>query len=289
MSLTQPPSNVTPEAWLSHAGDGVSVGQLWLLSWNGEALALGVIAGVTDTFVLVWPATPPSEPSFPPALTAPSSPLGIEISVWPTRETGVGRHLLHRNFGALLLPAAVRAVEKALEGGGPLPLDWATPNIGTTELESASDAMVDRWEAICLNVWPEPRVGFSPLDSGALRSLDIEVGDISRLLNVGTSDAVILYSGEAVPTDQQLRFIADWADVDPSALLATGGDEATTALLSPSVKDDLLAIATTYGVSEAEARALVQREFALAARSDGTVLARLDAAIHRTLIGRASR
>jgi hypothetical protein len=112
-----PLDGIKEDLWLHGvAGDPV-VGDLWLLSWDGKALGLAVISGVADGYVLVWPVALPSDVVFRPAVEVPQSPLGVPVAIWPTRETGVGNHVLHRRFGALLSEEVMAAVAEAVGEG----------------------------------------------------------------------------------------------------------------------------------------------------------------------------
>ena len=283
LKLDEAPPEVSAEAWASGSSSLPSVGDLWLLSWDGEALGLAIVSGVAPSFVLVWPVTLPGEPSFPAAIEIPATPLGQPLNVWPSRETGIGMHLLHRRFGQAISERMMAATASALEGDGEMPLSFASPNVDEPEREAASDAMVDRWESICLHIWPEPRAGVEPFDSNALRALGLQVGDLRAALGLNVPDAVSLFSGEIAPTETQVQELVEQTGMGVSELLITHLDEASRELLSPEIKDDVLAIASLRDVSEEAARALLRSEYALAARSDGSPRARLEAAIHRLL------
>lgn len=283
LKLSVAPPGVDESTWSTGKSDLPLVGDLWLLSWNGEALGLAVVSGVAESFVLAWPATLPEEPAFPPAVSLPTSVLDRPLNVWPSRETGVGNHLLHRNFGPAMSERTMAAVAAAFEDGTTVPLEFAIPNIGDAEREAASDLMVDRWDAICFNVWPNAHAGHSPFNSEALRSLEVQVSELRSALSLSVPDAVSMYSGETVPTAEQVLRLAAHAGVEASSLLTSHADELTRELQSPRIKNDVLNVAARCHVDEGSARDLVRSEFALAARSDGTVHSRLEAAVHRLL------
>lgn len=260
-----------------------------MLSWDGQALALVLVSGVATTFILGWPVTLTSDPCFPPAITINDTPIGIPLNVWPTRETGIGKHLLHRRLGRLLSGQAMSLIEYALESETELPVPFAESNVSEAEQERESDLMVDSWERICLHAWPPREVGIATLDPEAMIQLGLGLGELATALGVSAHVAVGLFQGEQAPTSEQLDALAALVGADPEELLANGLDEDSLVLLSPDIKDDLLAIGAQYRLNEEQARALLRSEFALAARSDGTSASRLASALHRLLRGEAGR
>lgn len=282
LSLDDAPHGVAPDAWLRSASGDPQIGDLWLLSWDTRGLGLVVVSGVAPTFILGWPVTLSGDRTFPPAIRVEGSPLG-EIAVWPSRETGVGNHLLHRRFGTALSARTMHLLADAFEDGTEPVLPFATSDIGLEEREAASDQMVDAWEAINLNVWPLPRPGITPLDADVLRATGTRVGDLAEILSTSVPAAVSLYTGESVPTPSELEILVVALGVPTEQLLRSQPDAETVAMLAPDIKDNLVEISRRRAVGEEAARDLVRSQFALAARSDGDARSRLDAAIQRVL------
>lgn len=282
LSLDDAPQGVAPDAWLRSASGGPQIGDLWLLSWDTRVLGLVVVSGVAPTFILGWPVTLFGDPTFPPAIRVERSPLG-EIAVWPSRETGVGNHLLHRRFGTALSARTMHLLADAFEDGTEPVLPFATSDINLEQREAASDQMVDAWEAINLNVWPVPRAGITPLDADLLRASGTRVGDLAEILSTSVPAAVSLYNGESVPTPSELELLVAALGVPTEQLLRSHPDAETVAMLAPNTKDDLVEISRRRAIGEEAARDLVRSQFALAARSDGDARSRLDAAIKRVL------
>ena len=210
-TLETPPTGVDQALW---AGGGLTprpeVGDLWLISWDGVALALGVVSRVASSFVLCWPVTLTDAEVFAPALTVDSSPLEVPVLVWPTRETGVGTHMLHRRFGQLLTAKTIALVDVALdeESGGVFPLPLTQQTIEGEAAELASDSMLDLWEGICLNVWPEAVPGESPFSVSVMRTAGLQVADLADTLGVPLPVAVSLMRGENIPTIEQVEAVA---------------------------------------------------------------------------------
>ncbi|MCS5498204.1 hypothetical protein NY547_13220 [Cnuibacter physcomitrellae] len=282
LSIDDAPHGVAPDAWLRSTPGEPQIGDLWLLSWDTRALGLVVVSGVAPTFILGWPVTLSGDQTFPPAIRVEGSPLG-EISVWPSRETGVGNHLLHRRFGTALSARTMHLLADAFEDGTEPVLPFATSDIGLEEREAASDQMVDSWETINLNVWPVPRPGITPLDADVLRATGILVGDLADILSISVPAAVSLYNGESVPTPFELEVLVAALGVPTKQLLRSHPDAETVAMLAPDIKEDLVEISRRRAIGEEAARDLVRSQFALAARSDGDARSRLDAAIQRVL------
>lgn len=284
LRLDTPPSGVPPERWLNPDSPArPQLGELWLTSWDGAALSMGVVTRVAPTFVLCWPVTLQNSPVFAPALLIDRSPLGVPLLVWPTRETGLGMHMLHRRFGQLMSPTTMNLVESALgdEAKGELPLPLADHTVEGDEAERASDEMLDTWESICLNVWPKAVLGESVFNESTLKAIGIPASDIADVLGVSLPTAVSLIRGEHVPTAEQVEALAMMLDADPRSLLDSGEGEVVRTLLNPQFKDGLLRLVENRRISEASARDLVRSEVALAARSDGDAASRVWSIIDR--------
>lgn len=281
-TLETPPIGVDVDAWHGESVASPEAGDLWLISADGEALGLAVLASVHTTFVLCWPVTTADTPVFEDVLEVASTPLGVPLLAWPARETGIGLHMLHRKYGSLLTPRTMRIVESVIDDGAteyPLPL--APRTVEGEEAQAVSDEMVERWERICLDTWPKLTVGTSPLNADVLRARSVQLGDLAGILHIGTAPAVGLFRGEIAPTDEQVAALAAALRLEPDALLNPGTDAGALMLIEPLFKDSILDLAKSWKVSEALARNIVRSEYGLAARSDGDAHARMQATIDR--------
>lgn len=284
LNLTSPPpGGIDADLWRLGEVADASVGDLWLLSWNAGALALGVIAGVGDGYVLVWPVTLPTEPAFRPAVQVRHSPLGIPVFMWASRETGVGLHMLHRRYGPLLAENVMADVAEAMEEGIDGPLPYAPTTLRAGHESPDDDAMIDQWETICLNVWPRSHPDWAPLNRHILRSLRVRPSDLAGALGIGASEAVALFNGEQSPDDAQLAALESHLGAPRHKLLDPLVDESARELLSPVWKDDILRIAAHLSDDEGAARDIVRREYAYAPRSNGSSSDRMREAIQRVL------
>lgn len=273
------PEGVEPGRWFDTEVAPISVGDLWLLSWDGIALGLALVSGVASNYALVWPVSFPADAAFPPAIDVPESPLGVPLAVWPTRETGVGLHLFDRRFGPLLSERTMALTLDAVEAGEEPPLAWVATDLSMDQREQESDAMIDRWESICLHTWPSAELGLSPLSTEALEQVGIGIAELVDILNVSTPEAVALYRGEMAPSADQVNAVADRYGFDANDLIEAGGD--AQILIAPEYKAEMVETARLLGVGEGRARDLVRSEAALAARSDGDPASRVAAAIQR--------
>lgn len=281
-TLETPPAGVSADTWHGESAATPAAGELWLISYDAEALGLAVLASVHTTFVLCWPVTTADAPVFEDVLEVASTPLGVPLLAWPERETGVGLHMLHRKFGSLLTPRTMRIVETAVEDAVPeFPLPLASRTAAGAEAEAQSDEMVERWERICLNTWPKLVAGVSPLNADILRARSVQLGDVAGILNIGTASAVGIFRGESAPTDEQVAALSSALHVEADALLNPGTDQAALMLVEPTFKEPILGLAQSWNVSEDRARDVVRREYGLAARSDGDAYARMQATIDR--------
>lgn len=280
-TLTDAPEGVLDQALWTSGLDGVpQVGDLWLLSWNYEVLGLIVLSGVAEDFVMGWPVTLPTEPAFTPAFFA-DSPIGHNFGVWPTRETGVGMHLLHRRFGKLLSAELMHEIGRAIDNGEMPNIDFAPKPIDTTSAIQFSDQMIDQWQSICFNQWPLPSSDQSPFDREQLIEFDIKPSDLATIFRVSQFVASALYRGTRVPTIEQIDALAKAANVDAYALVSPVRDEGARLLINPLWKDAVINAGLKRSVSEPRARCGIQEEYAVAARFNGSREERLRAAIDR--------
>lgn len=283
-SLAEAP-DVLPEGtrpnWLQAGSSDVRVGDLWLLSWDGEAPAMVVLTAVIDDYVLGCPVTLASDPSFAPALRAQSTLLDIQVNIWPVAETGLGRHLLTRNYGPLISEQTARAMRRYVEDGAEAPLPVADGDFD----QDVFDTLLARMQSLCFHEWPTAEPGHALLDRTAMNTHNASVSVLVDVLDVDVPTASGLLQGHLVPTEEQVAALADHLRIaDPALLLSVPTDEAARALIQPRFKPKLLDVMARFHDDEASARRRAREEYALAARSDASSLDRMDEALNR-LIG----
>lgn len=285
-TLDEPPNGVDAARWLVGAHVDPAVGDLWLLSWDGVGLGLGVISARYDGFVLVWPVSVPGDPIAPPSVVVPDTPLGVPLFPWPSRETGVGDALLHRWLGTLLSPMAMALTADAFDDGSPPPLEFAPEPSSDAAAAAAlaySRELVATWEHICLVQWPAVTRELR-LDPEALRAGGLAPSVVASALDLTIADAVSVFRGEALVTAAQLETLVSATGRRAEDLLRQGETDSVAArLMNPLRKREVVQVAETLGIGEGAARDRVVWEFALAARSSGGTDQRLDGVFARLL------
>lgn len=281
LALTETPSGVTdPALWAVGLDGKPEIGDLWLLSWNYEVLGLIVLSGIADDFVIGWPVTLPSEPAFSPAFFA-DSLIGKGLGVWPTRETGVGMHLLHRRFGKLLAPQLMSELGRAIDNDDDPSIDFAPTASDPSEEIEFNDQMIEHWESICFNQWPVPNAEMYPLNQQVLIDANIKPSDLAAALDISQFEATTLHRGTRNPTGEQLDVLAETTGIDAQVLASPGRDEGAQLLTHPAWKVNVIEAGMKRSVSEAQARLGIQEQFAVAARFRGSRDERMKSAIDR--------
>ena len=267
---------------LSAADLVVRAGDLWVLSWDGTYMGLVCVAAVKQGYVLGWPVTLPDEPAFAPALVADNTPLGVLLFLWPTRETGLGMHLLHRPLGRLIDPRSIQRIMWALEDGEYPGLPFARGSAADQANAAVDEAMVERWTALCFHTWPESTPLY--LSETKIKSAGGSSARVAACLRLTPVGLRPLWTGVRPASDEQVTALAEELGVDSSELLADDPmQEAVERLSAPLFKKPLLVLASKAGVTEGAARDRARRQYALAARDDSLAVSdnRLLDAINR--------
>lgn len=210
----------------------VKPGDLWIMSWDGTYRGLVCVAAVKQGYILGWPVTLPDEPAFAPALVVYNTPLVAPLFVWPTRETGLGLHLLHRPLGRLVDPRNIQQIAWSLEDGEYPGMPFARGSATESTNIEADEAMVMYWEALCFHTWLES----TPLYLSE-KSIKVAGGTAARVaacLDLTPIELRPIWTGTQPASEDQVTALADDLGVDASSLLA--GDpmhEAVSRLSSP--------------------------------------------------------
>ncbi|BBZ60648.1 hypothetical protein [Mycolicibacterium monacense] len=260
----------------------VRAGDLWVLSWDREVVGLAAIAAAKHGFVLAWPVTLPGEVSFAPGLVVENSPLGVPVTLWPTRETGIGDHLLDRSLGQLLLPDRIRPISFALDDSDDPGLAFAPGSARDSDNTEADRLMVDHWTELCFNAGGAEEGSF--LDSAKVRQAGGSSRIVSEVLGLALPELRALMDGIVPISDEQLTAVAERLGVNRDALVGADPlEDVVIDLASPSYKHLIAARTEATGLGEADIRRFARREFALAARNDSDALreAKLRDAINR--------
>lgn len=249
----------------------VRAGDLWVLSWDGEDVGLAVIAAAKYGFVLAWPVTLPGEVSFAPGLVVEDSPLGVPVTLWPTRETGLGNHLLDRSLGQLLPPDRILPLSFAIDDGDDPGLPFALGSATDAATNRADRLMVEHWTELCFNTGGAEAGAY--LDSEKVQEAGGNSRIVGEVLGLSLPELRSLMTGVVPVTAEQLAAVAERLGVDGESLV--GDDPLADVVIdiaSPRYKQDIVARTEETGLAEADIRRLVRREFPLAARDDGDAL-----------------
>ncbi|SEH79486.1 hypothetical protein SAMN04489835_4217 [Mycolicibacterium rutilum] len=249
----------------------VRAGDLWILSWDGDDVGLAMIAAAKLGFVLAWPVTLPGEVSFAPGLVVEDSPLGVPVTLWPTRETGLGGHLLDRSLGQLLPPARILPLSSAMDDGDDPGFAFAPGSASDAANNGADRLMVDHWTELCFNTGGAEEGAF--LDSEKVQQAGGNSRIVGEVLGLALPELRSLMTGVVPVTAEQLAAVAERLGVEAESLV--GEDPLADVVIdiaSPRYKQDIVARTEETGLAEADIRRLVRREFPLAARDDGDAL-----------------
>lgn len=250
-------------------------GDLWVLSWDGNFVGLALIASAREDFVLVWPVTFPDETSFTPGRVISQSPLDIPLTVWPTRETGIGVHLLDRSLGQLLEPELVRTVMRALDGDEDPPLAAASGSAHEEKNQAADRALIEHWTELCFHTGVVAVEKF--LNSDQVQAAGGSSRSAAAALGLAPQQMRPIWDGVVSATDEQLAMLADSLGVNELALLRPDPlAGVVTRLASPRFKSLIKDKMTTTGLSEAAVRTAVRTEYTLAARDDAATADTID-------------
>lgn len=260
----------------------VRAGDLWIFSWDGEFVGLALIAAAKDGYVLAWPVTLPDEVSFAPGLIVEESPLGVPVTLWATRETGIGNHLLDRSLGQLLPPDRIRPISFALDDEEDPGLPFAAGSARDPENADADRLMVEHWTELCFNTGGAEEGQF--LDSAKVRQAGGDSRIVGEVLGLGLPELRSLMTGVVPVTAEQLAVVAERLGVEGESLI--GADPLADVVIDiawPRFKPQIVARTTETGYGEADIRRFARREFPLAARNDSDALreAKLRDAISR--------
>lgn len=249
----------------------VRPGDLWILSWDGAVVGLAVIAAAKHGFVLAWPVTLPGEVSFSPGLVVDDSPLGRPVTLWATRETGIGNHLLDRNLGRLLEPDRIRSLSFALDHGDDPGLTFAPDSVQSADNADADRVLIEHWTDLCFNTGGAEEGVF--LDSSKLQQAGGTARIVGEALGVGPQEVRPLLTGVLPISAVQLETVAQRLHVESESLIGTDPlADVVTDLAQPSFKRHIVLRTAETGIGEEAIRRHARREFALAARNDADAL-----------------
>lgn len=242
-------------------------GELWVLSWDTDVVGLALIASAREDFVLAWPVSLPGEASFAPGRVVDQSPLDVPVTLWPTRETGIGLHLLDRSLGRLLDVEFMRSVMRALDDESEPPLRAAAGSADDPRNSAADRALIEHWTELCFH---NAGVGVENfLDRDQVQAAGGSARTAADVLGLAPPQLGPIWDGVVPVADEQLSLLAETLDVEGAALLRSDPLASVVMRLAsprfkPAIKDKM----TSTGWSESTVRNAVRSEYTLAARDD---------------------
>lgn len=273
------------QLWLAGTGDyTVRAGDLWTLAWDGELLGHVMVASRKDGFFLGWPVTLPGEQSFAPGILVESS-LGVTVTVWPTRETGLGLHLLERPLGHLLDVREIRRIAACLDEGEDPGMSFAPDLTGEARWEESSREMTQHWTELCFHIGRSDREPLF-LDQEKIRELGGSAREIGNLLHLTPAETRTYWDAEQELPSPLAELLLKHYGVEAEGITRQSPALQWWDMLAlPSYKAEVEAACSQRQESEEIIRSEVARSaYGLAARQDSDALAdqKLRDAIRRT-------
>ncbi|MFV8316261.1 hypothetical protein [Mycobacterium sp. 23] len=265
-----------------------SVGDLWMVAWDGEELGLALIAAVRQGYVLIWPVTDVHLAASAPCFRLQVDGLAADFNVWPEAEAGVSNALLsHRIRPMTISDKVIRGLHTAIRGEGDIPS--GVELVGARDDATSEDALAtvcDFVVALSDIEWTEPRIGRSPFSPDALVEQGITMREIATQTSVAPASARALFDGKRVVPADLVLAIARRHDVAPGSLIGPLAGIEVAAIDHPRHKAQIVELAARRHVDEATSRAEVWEAAQRAARissRDVSVEARVDQAVQDLL------
>lgn len=252
--LSGTPDWVAQALLTSTSADAPRAGELWSLAWDGEFQGTAVIAVVQPDHVLALPVTDDAASGTEIVLHHD----GVNLSLWPQGETGLGIFLLHARLGALLTDAQVLELRRWEAQRGEL--HTLSTGTGTRTREQLS-TLLEHYRELCFIEWPSDAEATLNLDAVAMEPLEF-----ATQTGLPAARVLAIWGGLPPTADERATIAAQdesWLSVSP--------DSATLSLSAPEVKDLFVELTSLMGGDERAARNAARRDFALAARTESAV------------------
>jgi len=241
-------------------------GDIWSLAWDREHLGYVIISRAFEDFVLVWPASYVVDEFVRPSFIVEDSD-GQKLATWPTRETGLGKHLLFERRASALSDGEVRRISASLDADIDPEVGWAT----TPAPAGFDDLLVNRWHEWCFNDGHTDDMEGVYIDERRLSACGGSARILAEVFSLGPADARALFRGEQPITLEQAQVLGGRLKRDPQEML--GGDPTErfwSMLADPEFKAEVVSAVERAGLTEGEVRRDAARDsYALAARDDG--------------------
>lgn len=246
-------------------------GELWALSWNAEEVGYAVISSVHESFVLAWPAEIDEANSFFPGILVEVEDQDGPVTVWPTRETGIGNHLLDHKIGQAIRPSQIAPVSAALEEGRESTFPFAARRNEDLNRETFDNRMLEHWQELCfLTVEITESVFF---DRDEAIKIGLKARQVAEALGLGHEELSPIWRGQVpLPEDAIERLRVAFGESADSLLTTDPLGHVLDVISSPGYKQEIKDRAQLLGMDEGEFRRRTRAEFALAARDDSDTI-----------------
>jgi len=248
------------------AHESLSPGWVWSLTWDGAELGHALIARVFPDFVLAWPASYEPHEFVSPSFTDRDSE-GTPIALWPTRETGIGTHLLSEPVSRVLSDSDIRRIAAGLDGDTAPDVDW----VDQPAPEGFDEDFVLRWAEACFNDGRPLGAHELFLDERRLKAKGGSARGLAQTLGLDPETTRAIFRGEVAVSAEQTATLAESLRCAPDDLVGTDpADALWRKLADPDFKAEVVEASVKSGLSESETRlAAARAAYALAARDDG--------------------
>jgi hypothetical protein len=288
LSLDEAPAQLEATArqvWLHGEAGDPACGDLWLLSWNGQALSLAVVGSVYPEFVRAWPVTlqPPDLDNV--AVELQSRHFKAPLTLWPYAETGLGMHLLHRKIDSVLSPRQVQLLRRFAYENGPAPLPLINANEQGPPAADREE-IIQLFRQLCFIEWPEKRPGEAVLAREALAAKGRTAEDVANALELEVAESLALWTGKKAVDEHSTERLCSLLQLPFEEIFKSPDGPEVRELQRPEHKDALRRLAGLRRSTESQSRNAAREEFALAARSTGSsraVSVKVRAALERLL------
>lgn len=122
-----------------------AVGDLWVISADGQDRGVVMISAVRDLHVLAWPVTLPTSAAAAPAFLITVPDTG-DFVAWPDAEFGLALAALDRRLAHVLDDRTTRTIRWAVTEDEPVDSVSTCPAVDTPEAVAA-------FEAVCSQAW----------------------------------------------------------------------------------------------------------------------------------------
>ncbi|MBB1020256.1 hypothetical protein G6030_02930 [Dietzia sp. E1] len=246
-------------------------GDLWALSWNAEEVGHAVISAVHESFVLAWPAEINEDNSFFPGILVEMEHQDAPVTVWPTRETGIGNHLLDHRIGQAIHPSQIAPVSTALEEGKETAFPFAARHREDLNQESYDNRMLEHWQELCFLTVESTASEFFDRDEAS--KIGLKAKEVAEALGLSHTELSPIWKGQVPLSDQAIERLRIAFGETANSLLTTDPlGHVLDVISSPDYKQEIKDRSRMLGMDEGDFRRRTRAEFALAARDDGDAI-----------------